>query len=338
MLCLNGSCIEGCIENSDCPLSTYCYENQCTPGCNGDDDLRCAESETCEDNVCRFTCGSDDDCGDEKICINTECVVGCRNDDDCGGWTPNCDTSVTPGVCRAGCWGDACWGDQVCNDDDFCVDCVENWCDNGYSCVDYYCWIDEPLELCEECRDSRDCGEVTSLKLRRRLVGRGEKFLCASVRFAQRRLPQRVRVPPKESVDGAIAAQCVPYTAGGEYEEESNEIEPYGEISCQAHRDYLEHKGCGRRSGGGGGPGGWVGCADGAICSGWGITSTLGDTPTCKTATRAPFSAPKTTIVPAKTASVKELPKRVMSLGRLVAPPFKTDAAFHAGVFPSLPF
>ena len=83
----------------------------------------------------------------------------------------------------------------------------------------------------------------------------------------------------KESVDGAIAAQCVPYTAGGEYEEESNEIEPYGEISCQAHRDYLEHKGCGRRSGGGGGPGGWVGCADGAICSGWGITSTLGDNP-----------------------------------------------------------
>ncbi|MBL92618.1 MAG: hypothetical protein CMH56_12505 [Myxococcales bacterium] len=280
LLCLDGTCIEGCIEDSDCPLSTFCYENQCTPGCN-DDDSRCPENETCEDDVCRFSCDSDEECGEGKLCIETECVAGCRNDDDCGGWTPTCDTSVTPGVCRAGCWNGGCWGDQICNDDNLCVDCVENGdCQNGYSCVDYYCEIDEPLGLCEECRDSRDCGEDNlCLSFGGGWWG-GEQFCAKACSLTNDDCPNGYACRQKESVDDLIGAQCVPYTNGGDVPDDDEEVEPYGEISCAAHTEFLENKQCGRREGGGGGPGGggnWVQCAEGAICSGWGIASTLGE-------------------------------------------------------------
>ena len=94
--------------------------------------------------------------------------------------------------------------------------------------------------------------------------------------------PNGYRCIQKESVDDQIGKQCVPYTNGGDVPDDNEPFEPYGEISCAAHNDYLENKQCGRRVGGGGGPGGggnWESCADGAICSGWGITSTLGDDP-----------------------------------------------------------
>ncbi len=282
LMCLDGSCIEGCIADSDCPLETFCYENQCTPGCN-DDDSRCPEGETCEGDICEFTCGSDDDCGEGKLCIDQECVLGCRDDDDCG-WGTSCDTSVTPGVCRTGCWNGWCQGDQICNEDDLCVDCITNDdCDEGYSCSESYCLIDEPLELCEECRDSRDCGDiygVPNLCIRYGGWWGGTNF-CARSCQNDASCPNGYRCIQKESVDDAIGKQCVPYTSGGDAPEGNEAVEPYGEISCAAHNDYLEHKQCGRLEGGGGGGGGnnWVQCADGAICSGWGITSTLGDDP-----------------------------------------------------------
>lgn len=81
----------------------------------------------------------------------------------------------------------------------------------------------------------------------------------------------------KESVDDDIDTQCVPYTSGGDVPEDNEPIEPWGEISCFAHRDFLDHKQCGRREGGGNNN--WAQCANGAICSGWGIASTLGNDP-----------------------------------------------------------
>ena len=48
--CVLIAAVSRVIADTDCPLETFCYENQCTPGCN-DDDTRCPEGETCERNL-----------------------------------------------------------------------------------------------------------------------------------------------------------------------------------------------------------------------------------------------------------------------------------------------
>ena len=112
-----------------------------------------------------------------------------------------------------------------------CVDCITNDdCDAGYTCTDSYCWIDEPLELCEECRDSRDCGDG-NLCIRYGGWWGGQNFCAQDCSDPSSSCPNGYRCIQKESVDDQIGKQCVPYTNGGDVPDDNEPFEPYGEVA-----------------------------------------------------------------------------------------------------------
>jgi len=135
-ICLNGSCVEGCRINEDCPSDSpkcelgaaapgscveclvgtdcqaplnACVNGSCTQTCANPGD--CDFPLVCDDSqgLC-VRCINDDQCLSGNICETNDCVPGCRNDDNC----QNGDVCIN-GACLAGCRDDSgCLDGMIC--------------------------------------------------------------------------------------------------------------------------------------------------------------------------------------------------------------------------------
>ena len=144
-ICLNGNCIEGCIDSNDCAPMLSCINNECIcqPDCTG---------KQCGDNGCGSSCG---DCNAPPIdyCLNSNTLRtyqtgGLCTNGQCN-YNPqevNCPYGCSAAVCR-GCNPD-CTG-NICGNDGCGGSCGA--CLNNETCVNGNC------ECIPEC-NGKDCG------------------------------------------------------------------------------------------------------------------------------------------------------------------------------------
>lgn len=71
-----------CQTNRDCPTTTACVSNLCTPVCSSN--ANCLSNERCDSSgVCKSLCKNDEDCRSGDVCEGLLCVPGCRADIEC---------------------------------------------------------------------------------------------------------------------------------------------------------------------------------------------------------------------------------------------------------------
>lgn len=148
-VCQDGTCLsQSCATSTQCDMESYCDQGSCVDGCLGDSDCfpgdSCnVEEETCEEAHCT---DSHIDCDFKEVCnsVTGDCSEAsgiyckdCEQNNDCGG---------NGNVCMH-------WGLER----DFCgVTCdTENDCPAGFTCIDWndtetgqlvrqcatYCWL-----------------------------------------------------------------------------------------------------------------------------------------------------------------------------------------------------
>lgn len=93
--CKDRTCVDGCLESTDCMFGDTCdaETNTCTPGECTDTRTDCGFGEFCSPagdcydaggNYCK-PCQEDGDCGDGNYCLAGYCGVACDTDADCPG-------------------------------------------------------------------------------------------------------------------------------------------------------------------------------------------------------------------------------------------------------------
>jgi formylglycine-generating enzyme required for sulfatase activity len=161
-------CIE-CETKDDCTLGFLCIDQQCVVGC--EDSRDCPGDLVCDgamgDNGTCVQCIQDIDCNDEAyVCQDGLCVFFCGSDQDCEPPQPACDlgngvcvactdnvycdegTICVDHACLPGCQNDGdCPGGMVCDPElgthGGCVDCkVNEDCPNGYICENANCVLE----------------------------------------------------------------------------------------------------------------------------------------------------------------------------------------------------
>ena len=165
--CLDGSCMSGCLSDTECTEGMICEEGACTLGCS--EQLPCEEGLICRMGRCQPECLLNSDCEGQLLCIEQRCRPECVDDLDCEeaeycikgscgiecGTDSECEDSL---VCRAGRCEPECEISPDCADGELCLDnlcqegCLESEdCEDNLVCEDYQC--------VPECLDNESCAE-----------------------------------------------------------------------------------------------------------------------------------------------------------------------------------
>jgi hypothetical protein len=148
----NGSDINECNTNNQCPIGKYCINGKCNvKQCVSRID--CNHGEECVMGICEVKrCIYNDDCGINEICKDRVCIpkkLDCRNDNECRGigyckmntcvWLD--EGKSCPGDCNMYCV------DNICqrNRGSYGQRCIRNHdCERGLICYDGRC---NPLNM-----------------------------------------------------------------------------------------------------------------------------------------------------------------------------------------------
>ena len=177
-VCENSNCVLKCLDNSECPDSLFCFNEQCVSAPT--DNMTCFSDAQCADDtigrVCDVPnqkcvkCLKNEDCaayGGGSCDLNYKSCVQCMKDEDCSDGK-KCDLNLKSCV--------ECRGDSDCSDGKVCRNQVCHSCDTSKttcvdekrirSCVNYEyveqdCYDAKPYchnDVCVECLDgATDC-------------------------------------------------------------------------------------------------------------------------------------------------------------------------------------
>jgi hypothetical protein len=162
-ICIDGSCTataESCVFNEECD-DGMCVDGTCLSSCS--EDSECANNERCRQGLCEpLECRRSADCDAGSICVDARCEQTCDADSGAG-----CDDGYLcndHGYCEADpnveCRSNAeCGRDEICQDGSCTTPCSCNQqCSNGEVCnLDTGLCEDPAANEGESCQDDCDC-------------------------------------------------------------------------------------------------------------------------------------------------------------------------------------